>query len=405
MSAVDYCKAFTPSAGEGSGSKPGTRVRVDSVDVVRGLVMVLMALDHVGSFLGPRVDPEDLETAGTALFLNRWVTHFCAPAFVFLGGAGAYLRGTQTRSRGALAWFLMTRGVFLVVLELTLVHWLWSFSVDYRFAVGQVIFAMGAGMVALSALVFLPHWVVGVIGITVLVAHNLGDGLRSGELGPAGLLWDLLHTRRGFEWSPGRQFFLVYPLLPWFGILTAGYGFGGLLIGDSNSRQRRLLILGSALCMAFVILRTTGLYGDPHPWSRQPDTSRTVLTFLSPEMYPPSLQFTLMTLGPAVCALALVDRLPEAVTHPLRVFGQVPLFYYLLHFLVIHALAVAICLARYGRADWLFGSLPPPPRDGFGFGLPVIYAIWVLVVAALYPACLWFGKIKRRHPGGFLSYL
>jgi uncharacterized membrane protein len=335
------------------------------VDVVRGFVMVIMALDHVRTYLGPRVDPEDLDAAGTALFLTRWVTHFCAPTFVFLAGAGACLRGARSGDRNELAWFLLTRGALLVVLEFTLVHWLWTFSIDYHidyhFVVGQVIFATGAGLIALSALVSLPAWAVGLIGIAILMTHDLGAAIDGQISGPLGLTWDVLHVRRGFEWSPGRRLFLVFPLLPWFGVLAAGYGLGAVLTTDPATRQRRLGVIGLSLCLAFVVLRATGLHGDPRPWTPGHDAWRSALGFIDPTKYPPSLQFTLMTLGPAICATALADRLPRLVARPLETFGRVPLFYYLLHFLVIHALAVAICLAQYGEAGWMFGPTPPPP--------------------------------------------
>lgn len=366
-----------------------TSPRVDSVDVVRGTVMVVMALDHVRAFLGAQVNPEDVTTASTALFLTRWITHFCAPTFVFLAGVGAYLRGRTVR-RSQLAWFLFTRGLWLLVLEFTLVNWGLTFSFAYRFVVGQVIWAIGAAMVLLSVLVYLPAWVVGLIGIAIIAGHNLFDGVRGAELGSWGWLWDILHTRGGFELLPGRRFYVAYPILPWFGVLAAGYG-AGLILDLPAARQRRtLLILGSGLTCAFLVLRFLHAYGDPRPWSSQPDDIRTVLSFLNCQKYPPSLQFLLMTLGPALIFLASADQVPSALQRFLTTFGRVPLFFYLLHFYLIHALAL------------LLGQ---PRPDNQGYSLPTIYLVWIGVVLALWPLCRWYGTVKRKHPGGFLSYL
>jgi uncharacterized membrane protein len=382
---------------------PGARL--DAVDLVRGVVMVLMALDHVRGFLGPQVDPENPATTPPGLFLTRWVTHFCAPAFVFLAGTGAFLRGTRGTGRGALAWFLLTRGLWLIVLEFTLVLWSLTFSFNYSFMVGQVILAIGASMVLLSGLVLLPASVVGLLGVTILVTHNLFDGVQGSDLGPAGWVWDLLHTRRLFEPLPGLQFFLLYPLLPWFGVLTAGYGFGVLLTGEPARRRVRLLMLGSAMTLAFVVLRCINSYGDPRPWSLQADGLRTVLAFMNCQKYPPSLQFLLMTLGPAILLLAVADWVPRAVAAPLVIFGRVPLFFYLLHFALIHAVAVGLAWLTYGQADWLIGGIPRGGPADYGYSLPVLYLMWVGCVVLLWPACRWFAGVKRRHPGGLLSYL
>lgn len=390
--------------GEQDRSRPAS-ARLEGVDVLRGVVMVLMALDHVRAFLGEPVDPENVTATPPALFLTRWVTHFCAPVFVFLAGTGAYLRGTRATTRRALAWYLLTRGLWLVVLELTLVHWAWSFSFDYRFAVCQVIWAIGFSMVALSGLVFFPAWAVGLLGMTILVGHNLFDGVRGTDLGPVGWLWDVLHTRRGFEPLPGRHFFVVYPLLPWFGVLAAGYGFGALLGGLEFRRRIGLLVLGAVMTLTFVVLRLVNGYGDSHPWSVQSDGLRTVLSFLNCQKYPPSLQFVLMILGPAIMFLAFADRLPRWAARPLATFGRVPLFYYLLHFVLIHTLAVVLALVQFGRADWLFGGQPPEAPAGSEYSLPWIYLIWAGVVIVLWPACRWFAGVKRRHPDGWLSYL
>jgi uncharacterized membrane protein len=393
-----------PTAAEPGLPRPAP-ARLDAVDALRGVVMVLMALDHVRDFLGPRGNPEDLATASTALFLTRWVTHFCAPVFVFLAGTGAYLRGAHSAHRFGLAWFLLTRGLWLLVLELTLVYWAWSFSLDYRFTVGQVIWATGASMVALSALVFLPAWAMGLVGVVILATHNLFDGVRGEDLGPGGWIWDLLHNRRAFEPVPGHTFLVLYPLLPWVGVMAAGYGFGAVLRIPMPRRRTVLLALGAGMTLGFVALRAANGYGDPRPWSVQENPVRTVLSFLNCEKYPPSLLFVLMTLGPAILLMAVADWLPKGLKGFFTTFGRVPLFYYLLHFVVIHGLAVAYALARDGDAGWLFGGGLPIPPAGYGLSLPVLYLVWAGVVLALWPVCWWYAGVKRKHPGGALSYL
>jgi uncharacterized membrane protein len=375
--------------------------RLDAVDVLRGLVMVVMTLDHVRDFLGPPGNPEDLTRASTALFLTRWVTHFCAPVFTFLAGTGAYLRGTRTPSRAALAGFLLTRGLWLVLLEFTVLYWTWSFSFDYRFTVGTVLWSIGGSMVLLSALVFLPAPAVGLLGVAIIAGHNLFDGVRGDDLGRWGWLWDVLHNRQAFEPFPGYRFFVAYPLLPWFGVAAAGYGFGTLL-NDFPSRGRpRMLAIGTVLTLAFLALRAANAYGDPRPWSDQGDLVRTVLSFLNCNKYPPSLLFTLMTLGPAIAFLGVADLLPGWAVRFLTAFGRVPLFYFLLHLFVAHALAVALIQA-HGLLNRLVGSTP---LEENGYGLPAVYLAWVGVVLALWPVCRWYAGVKRRHPGGVLSYL
>jgi uncharacterized membrane protein len=383
-----------------------TPPRLDSVDLLRGAVMVVMALDHVRDFFcAVPGNPQDPSQASPALFLTRWVTHFCAPVFVFLAGAGASLAAARGQPRRELAWFLFTRGLWLVVLELTLIRLGWSFDVTYRLVLFQVIWAIGWSMVALAALAWAPVWAVGLLGIAIVAGHNLLDEVPAGRLGPAAWVLDLLHTPRPFEPAPGYTALNLYPLLPWFGVMAAGYGFGPLLLTQPAGRRRRLLIgLGLALTLAFVALRAAGLYGDPRPWSPQGSTLTTVLAFVNCTKYPPSLLFVLMTLGPAVLALGLFDRPAGPAGRVLVTYGRVPLFYYLIHFPLIHALAVGLALFQCGEAGWLFADPLGGPRGCFGLGLPGTYLVWVGVVALLYLPCRWYAGVKRRR-GGVLRYL
>ncbi len=382
--------------------------RLDSVDLLRGVVMVLMALDHTrGFFSNVAFDPTDLQKTTAALFLTRWITHFCAPVFVFLAGTGAYLSGARGKPTPQLAWFLLTRGSWLVLLELTLVRFTWFFNVDYGFVLCAVIWAIGWSMVVLAGLVFLPTAVITLVGITLLAGHNLLDGLAPDRFGSWSWLWKILHSGGGIEPVAGVLVIAAYPLLPWLSVMAAGYGFGALLLLSSEQRRRWLWLLGSALCVAFVALRATNWYGDPRPWSEQPNGWFTLFSFLNCHKYPPSLLFVLMTLGPALIGLAVLDRGPSRVGSPLVVFGRVPLFYYVLHFALIHTAAVVFAYARYGEASWLFQNPNVPnsrPAD-YGYDLAVVYLVWINVVLLLYPACRWFAEVKRRNRNAWLSYL
>jgi uncharacterized membrane protein len=387
---------------------------VEAVDLLRGVVMVLMALDHTRDFVSDaRFNPLDLSRTTTALFLTRWVTHFCAPVFVFLAGTGAFLSATRGKTRPQVAWFLLTRGLWLVLLEFTLVHVGWFFNLNYGLLVGQVIWAIGCSMLALAGLVFLPAWAVGALGITLIACLNLFDGVRPDSLGPYRGLWVVLvsgsFSSGPLELGPGVYFFVAYPVLPWLGVLAAGYGFGRLWLLDRGPRRRLLLGLGVGLTLLFVALRAVNRYGDPAPWSAQPSGLFTLFSFLNCSKYPPSLLFLLMTLGPALLALALLDRPAGPLGRVLVTFGRVPLFYYLLHLPVIHLVALGLALARYGEVGFMFENVafagPGQLPGGYGYGLPVVYLVWLLVVAALYPVCRWFAGVKSRHRTAWLSYL
>lgn len=383
------------------------RRRLDSVDLLRGLVMAVMALDHARDFLHhstPLFDPTDLSRTNAALFLTRWVTHFCAPVFVFLAGTGAYLSGARGKTRGEVSKFLLTRGLWLVLLELTVVRLAWTFDPTYLFTPGQVIWAIGWSMVVLSALVHLPAWAVTTFGVAVMALHNLLDPVPSASFGPFGWLWAILHTGEPLEPFAGRRFVPLYPLVPWVGVMAAGYGFGRVLLLEGVRRRRVLLRLGVGLTLAFIVLRALNFYGDPRPWAVQESGLFTLFSFINTQKYPPSLLFLLMTLGPALIALRLFDREPGAASRPLVILGRAPLFYYVLHLYLIHALAVAFAIVRYGprvKEAFAGGQLPP----GYGYPLWVVYAVWLGVVAALYLPTRWFADLKRRRRDPWLSYL
>lgn len=383
-----------------------TRARLESVDLLRGLVMVVMALDHVRDyFTSARFDPTDLTQTTGALFLTRWVTHFCAPVFVFLAGTGAYLALSRGRTRAEQARFLVTRGLWLIVLELTVVRLAWTFNLDYTGGplFVQVIWAIGVSMIVLGGLIYLPVSVIGGIGVAIVAGHNLLDGVSPAALGGWGPLWTMLHVQAPVTIA-GLPVLVVYPVLPWIGVMAAGYAFGPVLERPPETRRRTLMALGGALTLAFLVLRAWNGYGEPSRWSVQGGFFRTVLSFLNTTKYPPSLLFLLMTLGPAIMFLAAVDGWRGTLAQVLGVFGRVPLFFYVLHLFLIHALALVIgTLAGFEPGAFLTTWLSMPP--GWGYGLPVVFALWGAVILALYPVCRWFAGVKATRRDGWLSYL
>ena len=382
-----------------SGEPLSNPARLYSVDMLRGLVMVIMALDHVRDFFHTGgFDPTDLTKTDSALFMTRWITHFCAPVFVFLAGTGAFLSISCGKTKPQLARFLLTRGMWLVILELTIIRFAWTFDFDYHYGLSAlVVWALGWSMMALAGLIFLPTWTIALFGVAMIAIHNLFDGVSGESFGSLSGLWMILHQRSGFEIAPGIEFVVVYPLIPWIGVMAAGYGFGKLLLLESEKRRRLLLALGIGLTLAFVVIRAVNVYGDQHSWAVRDNNLFTFFSFINATKYPPSLLYLLMTLGPAIIALAFLERLRESgmFARPFLVFGRVPLFYYILHLYLIHALAVALAWARYSFAF-------PAPQ---GYGLPVVYLVWLAIIAMLYPGCRWFAGVKKRRSDAWLSYL
>jgi uncharacterized membrane protein len=383
-----------------------TRVRVESVDVVRGVIMIIMALDHTRDFFGiPGQNPTDLANASAALFLTRWITHFCAPVFFLLTGTGAFL-SLRRKSPSELSRFLFTRGVWLIFLEVVVVRcFAYQFNFDYRVTMLLVIWALGWSMITLSALVRLPASVVTAIGVVIIAGHNLLDGVKW-----ANPLWSILHSPGFVLNTPEHVVFVGYPLVPWIGVTAVGYGLGQVYSWEAGRRRAFLLRLGLALSAAFLVIRGINIYGDPSRWMSQKNAVFTVLSFLNTTKYPPSLLFLLMTLGPAMVFLSAVDRGTPRVLRPALVIGKVPLFYYMLHFALIHLLAVVVCYLRYGSAHWMFespdlGHYPFSPPPGWGFSLPIVYLTWAFVVIAMYPLCRWFAALKQRRSDAWLSYL
>ena len=387
------------------GTIPIGRLRLESVDVLRGVVMVLMALDHTRDFLGvTSVSPTDLSQTTGPLFFTRWITHFCAPVFFLLTGTGAYL-SLRKKSKRQLSRFLFTRGLWLIFLEWTLFRCLgFQFNFDYRVTVLNVLWGLGWAMIVLSALVRIPLAVTTALGLIMIVGHNLLDSIQSSNP-----VWSILHSPNFILKNPQHSVFVVYPLIPWIGVTAVGYSLGQIYAWTWQLRRTFLLRAGLGLTAAFVILRSINVYGDPAPWTMQKSTLFTTLAFLNTCKYPPSLLFLLMTLGPALVFLWAMDSRTPRLFRPALIFGKVPMFYFLLHIPLIHLIAVVVCYARYGHVHWMFESpsvsqFPITFPPGWGLSLPMVYLMWVSVVIALYPLCCWFAAVKQRGSAAWLSY-
>ena len=386
---------------------PGGRTaRLTSIDTLRGGVMILMALDHVRDYFGaPGLNPLNLAQTTVPLFLTRWITHLCAPTFFLLTGTGASL-ALGRRTIPELSRFLLARGLWLIVLELTVIRCLgYQFNADYKVTMLVVIWALGWSMVVLSALVRLPSSAILAFALLTIAGHNLLDGFRS-----AHPVWVILHSPGFVVNRPGFVVFAAYPLVPWIAVTAAGYALGRIYRWDAEPRRTFLLRGGLLAVTAFAILRGANVYGDPARWATQASSAMTVVSFLNVTKYPPSLLFLLMTLGPALLLLRALDRGTPPLLRPAQIFGQVPLFYFVLHLTLIHLLAVALCYAWNGSAHWMFespdlGAYPFTTPPGWGVPLPWTYAIWVAIVAMLYPVCAWYAAVKRRYRGPWLSYL
>lgn len=381
---------------------PGRPSRRPSIDILRGAVMAIMLVDHVRAYLGDvRFDPTDLARTTAPLFLTRWITHYCAPVFVLLAGLSAWLAGRR-RTRRELSVFLVTRGLWLVAVEFTVISFAWYFNLDFPMgAFGQVIWAIGMSMIALAALVWLPVPAIAALALVLVGGHNLLDGVQPGSFGALAPLWTVLHAPGPLA---GAGIFIMYPLIPWIGVLAAGYALGAWLDREPAARPRRLLALGAALTLGFVVLRASDLYGDPRPWAAQAEPLFTALSFLNLTKYPPSLLYLMMTLGPALLALRWLEAAPRRGTAWLATIGQVAFFYYVVHLYVVHAVAVGLGVAQGfapSQTATLFLNLPA----GYGVGLVAVWAITAGLLLALYPLCRWYAGIKRRGRGWWWSYL
>ena len=386
--------------------------RIHSIDVARGVAMVLMAIDHVRVYAG--VHPGGPRPG---VFFTRWITNFVAPAFAFLAGTSAYLLGQRLGNRKVLARYLVTRGLILVLLELTVIRVAWTFNFDFgHYLLAGVIWMLGWCMVLLAALIWLPVPVIGAFGVAVIALHNLmdflspaaGTGLQESSLS---WLWQILYFGGPIQLGQnGPTLMVLYSIVPWVGVMAAGYAFGAVMTLEPARRNRICIAIGASAIVLFLLLRTIDVYGDPRHWHVTEPTPRpTLFRFINTSKYPASLQFLLMTLGPTILLLPLADRARGKIGELFATFGRVPMFYYLLHIPTIHLAAVIISLVREGRVNpWLFTNIPmmsPEPPEGYTWSLALLYAVFIVVIAVLYFPCRWYARRKATNPAPWMRYI
>ena len=398
---------------KGMKARPGEvapDTRVASIDLLRGLVIVVMALDHVHDFFGDLTAlPTNLASTTTALFFTRWITHICAPVFSLLTGTGAYLAGGRM-SQPQLSRFLCCRGLWLIFLELVVMRCALQFNFDYHTTIITVLWALGWSMLTLAGLIWLPPWAIILFGVVLVAGHDALDGVNANTLGKFAPLWTVLH-QPGILINTGRSVVVVsYVLIPWIGVTALGYALGAVYYWSPERRRKLLSWLGVGLIAAFIVLRFVNVYGDPARWSRQDSALWMMMSFVNTTKYPPSLLFLLMTLGPALLLLRLFENPVPRVFAPVVIVGKVPLFFYVVHFYLIHLLAVAASYWRYGKVDETFqspdlGHFPFSQPPGWDVGLPMTYLLWLLVLAILFPLCRWYARVKRTRAYWWLSYL
>lgn len=385
--------------------------RITSIDFLRGAVMLIMALDHARDFLHLDFfkgnDPLDFATTSTPLFLTRWITHFCAPVFVFLAGASIFFSGNK-KSKSELSLFLLTRGLWLIVLELTVIYFGWMFDPTYKLVFLQVIWAIGVSMMVMAGFVFLPRPLILITGLLIVFGHNALDVFDAPRNEQADLLWSLLHQPEKFSITEHHSFIVAYPVLPWVGLMMSGFAFGQLYSKEVSAQQRkRTLIIFGAVCIAlFAALRSGNFYGDFWHWKEQKTAVFTALSFINCTKYPPSLLYLLMTIGPAMIFLAFADKLKGKPVEAISIIGRVPLFYYILHIYLLHIIAGVLFFATGHtlREIDFTGELPEAPEN-FGFHLWQVYVIWLFAIALLYFPCKWYNRYKSTHSHWWLSYL
>jgi len=403
-----YSATVLPNS-SGAGAHP---YRINSIDFLRGLIMVIMALDHTRDFFHVTAwtqNPLDLTVTTPILFFTRWITHFCAPIFVFLSGISIYLQSFR-KSKKELSVFLITRGLWLILMEVTLINLSFSFDLHYYTLVLQVIWVIGISMVILGLLIFLPFQVILFIGLIIVFGHNWLDQFEQ-PMRQQSFMWDLLHRQSFHPLWKGHMLGILYPFLPWTGLMCLGYCCGKLYRRkvDHTHRRKALTYLGFGVILFFILLRATNTYGDPFKWSTQKSLLYTILSFVNTQKYPPSLLFMCMTIGPALLFLAWMEPVKNWLTRIFTVYGRVPFFYYLIHFYLIHAVCTLLFFVRGHHLEEGLNTKKFFPANfiipGEGYSLGTVYLIWLAIVIALYPLCKWYGEYKAKHRHWWLSYL
>ncbi|MGZ8541850.1 MAG: DUF1624 domain-containing protein [Chitinophagaceae bacterium] len=390
--------------------------RIESIDILRGIAMVIMALDHVRDYFhltGFTDDPLNLATTTPFLYFTRWITHLCAPIFVFLSGTSIYLQSLR-KTKKELSAFLIKRGLWLIFAEFIIIAFAWTFNPFYNFIPLQVIWAIGISMVILGFAIRLPYHFILVMGLVIVFGHNLLDIPEAAPGFKAGFWWDLLHHGHfaAYPYMPGHFAVIVYPFVPWLGVMMLGYCTGIFFSPKFSPEQRRKIIfrLGIALILFFVIVRFINIYGDPVAWTVQKNGLFTFLSFMKVNKYPPSLLYLCITIGPALVLLSFMEKFKNGFTNIMVVFGRTAFFYYIIHIYLIHLLATIVFFAKGHSMQDALNSMQNLPFmfliPGEGYNLPVVYGIWAFVIILLYPICKWYDKYKTRHKEKWwLSYL
>lgn len=377
--------------------------------------MVIMALDHVRDYFNSdsfQIDPTNLDQTFPALFFTRWITHYCAPVFVFLAGTSAFLI-TIKKDKKATSLFLFKRGLWLILLEITLISLAWTFHFPHTFPFLQVIWAIGASMVLMSLLIYLPSNLLLILGIVIVAGHNTLDFLEPKDFPLLGYGWIIVHEGGFIPLGNNSGLMIIYPLLPWTGIMMLGFYFGKIYTNNfpQEKRIKLLRIMGGSAILIFIFLRFLNIYGNPWPWESEQNGVYTLMSFLNVQKYPPSLLYALMTLGPAMLFLSFAEKWTGRLVQALVTFGRVPLFYYLAHLYLIHSLAILTALLffpQYSAADFIITDWETfmKSMNGFGFSLPGTFVVWLVVVGILYYPCKWYAAYKAAHPEQWwLSYL
>jgi uncharacterized membrane protein len=384
------------------------KTRIHSIDIVRGLIMIIMTLDHSRDFLHfPGHPPLNMKTTTVILFFTRWITHFCAPTFVFLSGSAAFLAG-QRRTKKELSLFLLKRGAWLILSDLLIISLLFTFDLEYHILVLEVLCAIGFGMIILSLLIRAPIPVIAAIALFIIFGHNILDYVQLPQNGPGATLTTvfLSAVASTIPLSATRAIVELYAVIPWTGALLLGYVFGTLYRtgADAEKRRRVLLLSGIAFTGLFIVLRLINHYGDPSPWSVQRNTAHTVLSFLNATKQPPSLIFFLMTLGPVMILLSVVEKISNRITAIFEVYGNVPYFYFIVHLCLLRVINILLILLQ-GIPMKSDGSPLVWQAPGFGVSLWIVYLFWIAVVVLLYYPCKWYGKYKRENRQWWLSFV
>ncbi|MBL7932335.1 MAG: DUF1624 domain-containing protein [Bacteroidia bacterium] len=384
--------------------------RIKSIDFVRGLVIVIMAIDHVRDLLHINSfsqDPLDLKTTTPLLFMTRWITHLCAPTFVFLAGTSAYLMSLQQNDLNKTRKFLLTRGLWLILLELTVINLgVWS-DFKFRTFLLQVIFAIGSGFCLLALFLKLRIRTLGVLALVIIFSHDLLTGLKIENNQTLEFIRTLFFDRGFFKISEDRGIMVAYAAIPWFGIMLLGFVFGKVFTQSDQQRKKSLLLAGLTTLGLFLLLRSVNIYGDSRHWSVQDSFLYSVFSFIDVSKYPPSLLYTCITLGIMFFALRLADAEDNVFVNFFRTFGKVPMFFYILHWYIVHvSMYIMVFMQGYSGSDIPLGIMQFGRPEGAGMSLGFVYLYWFFLIVCMYPLCRWYGNYKDSHPSKvWLKYL